>query len=108
MTTSYFLAWNEDSDSERLENDVKDKDRFLKGEGGKERRRKELNKKKNFSGALSVATPVSAGKPTKYEKKKKNKLKEDKEIWEKRNYFSAFLFAREDDGQTACPGVIPP
>lgn len=36
------------------------------------------------------------------------KIKEDKEIWEKRNYFSAFLFPTEDDEQTACPGVILP
>lgn len=36
------------------------------------------------------------------------KIKEMKRFGEGQNYFSAFLFSTEDEGQTACPGIIRP
>lgn len=69
----------------------------------KRERRKERNKKKN-SPVHCVWLPqwVPANQQS------MRKIKEDKEIWEKLNYFSTFLFTTEDDEQTACPGVILP
>lgn len=86
--------WNEDSDSKRLDNDVKDME--------KKKRRKEPNKKNSPVHCLWPPQWVPANQQS------MRKIKEDKEIEEKLNYFSAFLFTTDGDEQTACPGVILP
>lgn len=102
MNTSHLLGWNEDSDSKRLDNEVKDKDRFWKEWEKKKREKKRTKQKKSLVYCLWLPQWVPANQES------MRKIKEDKEIWEKLNYCSAFLFITEYDEQTAYPGVILP